>query len=215
MVKYLDSVSTDQLEGVKLALFLLYIVATIGVIVGVYFESERFSPATKDNGWKLLIISLALETLFTVAIFSLDSGISRRQKAEIATLEELVAGRQLSPASADAAVRELKPFAGQKMYISSFSGDAEAARLGMQIRAALERAGIRVFNHLGRATAGPGGPDFGVHVTSLPVDNDFADALVKAIGKDGKIQVSDKILPAGIHMEDDSTTGIMVALRPL
>jgi uncharacterized membrane protein YkvI len=73
MFKYLDSVSVDQIELVKLVLFVLYIAATIGVIAGVYLESDKFSSSIKDRGWKLLIISLVFESLFTVLIFSADS----------------------------------------------------------------------------------------------------------------------------------------------
>src|ERR1700722_236717 len=79
----LDNLSTDDLEVYRLVLFSLYVFATIGVLVGVFLERERFSETVKDRGWTILVVSLALETLFSGIVFACDSEISRQQKVKL------------------------------------------------------------------------------------------------------------------------------------
>jgi hypothetical protein len=109
----------------------------------------------------------------------------------------------------------MKPFAGRKIFLSSYTGDAESARLGMQLISVFEKAGIKVFNHLGRTTAGPGGVDFGITINAFATEIDFANAIVSAIARDGSIKISDHVMAAAIKMEEDTTLGIFVALKPL
>jgi hypothetical protein len=89
MLAYLDSVSNDQLSLVKLISFALYTAATVGVVVGVYLESEKFSAATKERGWKLLVISLAQEIFLAIIIFSLDWEVSRRQGLKVSEINSV------------------------------------------------------------------------------------------------------------------------------
>jgi hypothetical protein len=162
-----------------------------------------------------VIIGVLGELLGDAGVFETSSRVQSLEEAEISQLNVLVGGRQLTPALSASITAELTQFPERKVFISSYSGDAEAARLGMQLISVFEKSRIKAFNHLGRTVAGPGGVTFGITLNALPGDSDFANALISAIGRDGTIQISDKVLPATIKMEEDSTTGIFIALRPL
>jgi hypothetical protein len=68
------------LEIAKFVFFAVYVAATIGVVVGVYWEGEQFPKEKQHQGWKLLVASLAIDTLFTVLIFGTDGWISHIQR---------------------------------------------------------------------------------------------------------------------------------------
>jgi len=57
-------------------------------------------------------------------------------------LKAVIAGRQFTPESIHEIVQDLKGFSGKSLFIASYTGDAEAMRLGLQIKAALGDAGI-------------------------------------------------------------------------
>lgn len=206
--------------------------ASIVVVIGIIIESIELFHVVKagrlrDRWWEfagvlVVVLGLAVEVITQVqsnnrtglVIAALDAEASNALK-QAAALEVIANGRKLTPKQISAIAADLKTFAGHKVFITSYSGDAEGARLGMQIEAAMRAAGIIVFDHLGRTVAGPGGVDFGIHLAAMSSDRDLTGAIISAIRKDGRIDISDKVLPATIKMEDDSTTGIMVALRPL
>lgn len=71
------------LEVAKFVFFVVYVAATIGVIIGVYWEGEKFDKKTQHRGWLLLVTSLAIDTLFTILIFGTDGWISQLQKSQI------------------------------------------------------------------------------------------------------------------------------------
>ena len=96
MLVSLNSLPTDQLEAAKSVLNWLFVAATFGVVTGVLLEGKRFSEAINDIGWRLLVGCLALETLFTVAIFVADAEIANRQRAEIISLETYLTPRVLT-----------------------------------------------------------------------------------------------------------------------
>jgi len=133
---------------------------------------------------------------------------------ETAELQAEVAGRHLSQKQLVEISTSLKRFVGREVFISSYSGDSEAARLGLQINAALERAGVHVSDQLGRTIASGGGVSFGVNVTGPAGDRDLVNAISEALKKahiEGTADVKDS---AGIRF-GNALTGIMVALRPL
>ena len=74
------------LEYAKWLFAVAYILSTIGVIIGVYWEGEQFEKLKQQRGWRLLICSLALDTLFTILIFGTDGWISQIQRREIIAL---------------------------------------------------------------------------------------------------------------------------------
>ncbi len=71
------------LEIAKWLFVLFFVASTIGVIVGVYWEGEKFDKTKQHRGWKLLLRSLAAETAFGVLIFLSDGWIAEIQRAEI------------------------------------------------------------------------------------------------------------------------------------
>ncbi|HDR8859347.1 TPA: hypothetical protein QDA74_002556 [Burkholderia territorii] len=208
-----------------------YVAASL-VLIGVILESVELFHVVKAGklrdrwvefaGVLIVVVGLSFEILTQVqsnnrsglVIAALDAEASNALK-QAAALEVIANGRKLNSAQIDAISANLQSFAGRKVYISSYTGDAEAARLGLQIEAALRKAGIEVFDNLGRTSAGPGGVIFGIQLVAMPDDVDFAKTIASVISKDGKIEVSNQILPARIRMQEDSTTGIMIALRPL
>jgi hypothetical protein len=136
-------------------------------------------------------------------------------RLETAQLSAIVAGRQLTSQNIRDITNDLRGFAGRNLYIASYSGDAEAARLGLQIKAALKGAGIRVYDALGTTLAGlgGGGVDFGVHISGPDADHDFMLAIRKSLEAHGKIDIPEAFL-APMRL-DNNLIGIMVALRPL
>jgi hypothetical protein len=135
---------TDSLEHTKEVLIWLYVLATIGVIIGVYMEGERFSERTKLLGWRILLLSLATETLFGTLIFATDGRISRIQRSEIIALETKLSPRTLSNPEAAELAALLKPFGGQEFTIGSYGG--EAAALASRLRTVLEKADWKWFD---------------------------------------------------------------------
>jgi len=97
--------------------------------------------------------------------------------------------------------------------ISSYAGDAEAARLGIQIRDALQTAGIKVYDHLGQLVANDG-VAFGVDVGGREEDKEFIAAIAGALSKIGKLAVRPRNVPTQVR-EGNAATGIMVALKPI
>jgi hypothetical protein len=98
------------LEIAKNVFFVVYVAATIGVIVGVYWEGEQFPKEKQQRGWTLLVRSLAIDTLFTILVFGADGWISAIQRSEIITLESRLAARSLSNDQAAEIVSRLNRF---------------------------------------------------------------------------------------------------------
>jgi hypothetical protein len=83
----------DPLEWIKWVFVVAYVLSTIGVTVGVYWEGDQFEKTKQQRGWRLLILSLAADTLFTILIFATDGWISHIQRQEIIALEKRLAAR--------------------------------------------------------------------------------------------------------------------------
>ncbi len=132
-------------------------------------------------------------------------------RLETAQLEAIVAGRQLTPENIQEIAEELKVFSGRHLYISSYSGDAETARFGLQIKAALQGAGVRVDDNLGRVVAERGGVTFGVEISGPNADKEFTDAICESLRAHGKTEVSNYVVVPTMCIEDNMI-GIMVAL---
>jgi hypothetical protein len=137
-------VDIDTLEGAKVVLIWLYVLSTIGVIVGVYLEGERFSDHTKLVGWRILLCSLAVETLFGTLIFAADGKISKDQRYEIIALQTKLAPRSLNFAQMSEISAALAKFSGQEFTIGSYGGEPEL--IAIPIRAALEQANWKWFD---------------------------------------------------------------------
>jgi hypothetical protein len=103
------------LEVAKVVFFAVYVAATIGVIVGVYWEGDRFPKEKQQRGWSLLIRSLAADTLFTILIFGTDGWIGQIQRVEIISLEERLLPRDLTIAAISHIEKKICPFGPQQI----------------------------------------------------------------------------------------------------
>lgn len=133
---------------------------------------------------------------------------------ETAELEAIVAGRQLTQHQVDSIAVSLKRFAGREVFVTSYSGDAEAARLGIQIKSALARSGIHVNDELGRTIASSGGVLFGVNVSGPKTEEDLVQSISGALHKSGSLEAKPFIVVPTARM-GNALTGIMVGLKPI
>jgi hypothetical protein len=134
----------DLLEYVKIAFCVIYAAATVGVIVGVYWEGDQFGKEMQQRGWRLLVTSLAFDTLFTILIFSADGWISHIQRGEIIALETKAAPRSIEHDAAAAIVRAIKTTSLPAVRITYPDGDREALNYATQIAAVLKDGGCAV-----------------------------------------------------------------------
>jgi hypothetical protein len=133
----------SPLEWLKFSFFVAYVVSTIGVAVGVYWEDIKFSPEKQQRGKKLLILSLASDTLFTVLVFGTDGWIGTIQRREIIALEERLAWREFLPEQHDKVVSliaQLPKKPTSQVVVDSVVGDPEAKRYGDLLTKALSDA---------------------------------------------------------------------------
>jgi hypothetical protein len=134
----LNSFTIDQLETGKHVLDVFFVFATGGVWLGVWLENEKFSKSARTLGWRILVLCLGAEVLFSVLIMQADTDIDRRQKDEIVALETKLAPRSLSKSDLSEIAAHLKQFAGQEFNMISYGG--EPASIAARLRQALEKA---------------------------------------------------------------------------
>ena len=117
-----------------------------------------------------------------------DERASASEK-EAALLRKLAEGRQLTKAQIRKIGGSLKRFAGRNLFITSYTGDAEAARLGLQIITALGsgQANINADNNLGRTIAERGGVQFGISVSGPQDDMEFISAIAESLRTNGAL----------------------------
>jgi hypothetical protein len=108
---------------------------------------------------------------------------------------------------------DLNGFAGEHLTIVSYTGDPEAAQLGLQIKSALKDAGIIVADDLGAARAGAGGVNFGIHISGPESANAFMAAIHKSLVERGNLDVSKTFSVPKVSVEGN-VIGIMVAFKP-
>lgn len=129
----------------------------------------------------------------------------------------LVAGREISQEQSKQISSSLSQFAGRKVFIASYVGDAEAARLGLQIKAALEGAGIKVADKMGSTYATPndsGSVMFGIGVSSSQAQQELGRSIVDALRDEAKLKATAHVVQAMVPFKD-SEVGIMVGARPV
>jgi len=141
-VSIFSSVRVDQLEIAKWALVSLYVLCTAGVVLGVYWEGHKFSPAKQQRGWQILVISLGVEMLLGIAIFATDGWIGQLQRDEIAFLQREVRGREISPQQASSVISVLR---GQTVpaFTIIVVPDVEAGRFAISVWELLKAAGVK------------------------------------------------------------------------
>jgi hypothetical protein len=134
------------LEIAKFVFFVSYVAATIGVIVGVYWEGDQFPKDKQQRGWTLLVRSLAADTLFTVLVFGTDGWISAIQRQEIIALTGI--GNAIAPRGVDVneLTNELKDQPRLPVDILYTPGDSDSYLLANSISFGVVNAGWTLRN---------------------------------------------------------------------
>jgi hypothetical protein len=73
-------------EYVRWALILFLVLSNVAVWLGVYLESDQFTKATQQTGWRILLCGLAAETAIGFLIAAVDWRITQEQAWQIAAL---------------------------------------------------------------------------------------------------------------------------------
>jgi len=178
-------------------------VITIVSIITTFFLSDR-------SHWRKFILSVSIIGAVISGVQSYNSwetsvGLQRR----VAELS----GRQLTAENIKQITSDLKGFAGEHLTIASYTGDHEAAQLGLQIKSALTDAGIVVADDLGAVRAGAGGVDFGIDISGPPTASALMLAIRKSFEERGKLDVSKTFLAPKVTIEGN-LIAIMVAFKP-
>jgi hypothetical protein len=201
-------VSTDTLEYARVALASLLVVSNFVVWGGVYLENNKFTQATKDAGWKMLVCGLAIEAVLAFLLVITDTVISIRQKAEIVALEQAIAPRRLNSDELAKFAAATKSFAGRSVSVWSYSRDIESEILAGQIIEGLELAQIPVINAVG-AMISSTSARIGVHLTGP--DDELIAALM--VGLKALSPVRDPYKPtAGVSVPPAE---IFVGVKPI
>ncbi|MGF6812211.1 hypothetical protein OKW30_007403 [Paraburkholderia sp. Clong3] len=110
--------------------------------------------------------------------------------------------------------KELGPFAGRSIYVGSFEGHAESARVGTIIVTALNKAGIHVINRLGLVVPNLAskGMEFGIRIVGANLDRPFTDALEKSFGAPGRLVTNSTVLDATMSV-DGAVVGMMILMK--
>jgi hypothetical protein len=104
-------------------------------------KGKGFPKEKQQRGWRVLVASLAVDTLFTVLIFGTDGWISHIQRDEIIALENRLAARTLSDEQISAIADRLKQFSSQEFDIVAYWKNPESLGLANRIYDALIKAG--------------------------------------------------------------------------
>jgi hypothetical protein len=131
----------NVLEGAKWVFVGAYVLSTIGVTVGVYWEGDQFPKEKQHRGWRLLICCLAADTFFTIMVFGIEGWVGHIQRNEIIALETRLASRSLSVVQVAAIVEKTKPFAGQVFETIPYWKNPESLFIGNEIAGTLIKAG--------------------------------------------------------------------------
>jgi hypothetical protein len=137
----LSSISVEHIETAKWVFVALYVAATVGVLIGVYWEGEKFDNARQQIGWRVLLWSLAAEIFLGAMIFAFDGWISRVQRTEIVTLETRLAARTLSDDQVATIKSQLHRYAGQAFEIIPYWQNRESLDIANRIADTLTGAG--------------------------------------------------------------------------
>jgi hypothetical protein len=118
---------------------------TAAVVVGLIIEYgiliwRRVREGDSDHGWGeivggILITAGVAGELFVGAMRStVETKLRAANHQVIVLLNKEVVGRQFTEEQVAKMGDSLKQFAGREMFVTSYAGDAEAARLGLQIK---------------------------------------------------------------------------------
>jgi hypothetical protein len=164
------------LEVAKFLFSTVYVVATIGVIVGVYWEREEFPKEKRDRGWRLLVRSLAVDTLFTVLILGTDGWIGSIQRVEIISLETRLAQRAISTEE-EKIVEALKQFSGTP-FDFSINPAPEPLTFANRVRAILKESGWKAIPAEGSIALGTGDDRSHIFISSIELGMEISNTKV-------------------------------------
>jgi hypothetical protein len=177
---------------------------SFGVVFLVAWLSEEFAASDKWKARRNLLIVIAIigvagEQVATLAEFALSEH-----------LQTIEAGRSLSAAQEQAIAKDCAQFSGRVIFITSYSGDTEALRVGLQIKDALERVpNFHVSNELGGTQGTLGGVAIGIDVTGP--DSELVNRIAKALRSDGSLVTHAYVIqPRTSVGPERAVNGIMV-----
>lgn len=183
------SPSDDHVKFIRLLLEFGVLIANVGVFVGVALERDKYSKTTQERGWKLLLVSLALEAAFNIFLYLADNTLSGRQQlalegqrrlvadlnARNLTLEEEIEPRRIKPDDVPKSVLdELLKYNGATIAVGSYAGDVESTILATQLVRALGHRFTVQDRRLSEEALG--GLSFAVRVTGK--NGDLVNALM-------------------------------------
>jgi hypothetical protein len=158
------------------------VMATIVIGAGILWEHG--SPDVRKVADRLVIWGVVAETLCSVALFTVDEGISAAQQSKIIALEERIAPRRLTAAQCSGIVEALSSFAGKKVRVVTYVADGEGSTLGQMIGVCLIAAKIDVEWALASLLPWDG---FFSGVAVSGADKEFADTIRNALATQGHL----------------------------
>jgi hypothetical protein len=130
---------------------------------------------------------------------------------ETTRLRAAIADRDLTPRQRDDIRASMRAFAGKEVFIRSYPNDPEAARLIVELKAALDPP-LRVADRTGElgATWANAGLILGIRVSPTGPERKLAETLVRSFRDDGKLAVEDLS-----QLSSDGPTEILVGVKPI
>lgn len=194
----IDALSVSSSWWARVDIAALFIV-TIGVVLEGIAEwlpkerrETRFMIALTRTGWLILVLALIVEfiaqrnkdasdALITAALND-RAGLSERETEELRSknlaLEAEIAPRRLTSDQIAALTAAAKPFAGRAISIWSYGIDLEAGMLAIQIKFALQGAGVPIVDDVGHMVTS-WTPRVGVIITGP--DDTLIETLLTAL----------------------------------
>jgi hypothetical protein len=114
-----------------------FVLATIAVVVGLYWESEKFIPTVQKRGKKLLLVALIIEAVSGGLTIGSDGIISQSQER---TVEQMLSHRILSREQREQISSTLAPYPAGDFFTFTDPED-EPWGFVMDIAATLTKSG--------------------------------------------------------------------------
>jgi hypothetical protein len=185
------------------------VLVTVGVAgeLLVQMRSSRIETALRDVNHNI------------EASLNKQAGDARREAAEAnertARILATIADRDLSQGQQLQVASVLRQFSGRMVRLRSYPGDGEAKRLGLEIQAALELAGIHTEDRL-EQWLHDSPLVFGIEVECAAAEGkpgeqrDFANAIVGALSGSGNLSVR----PLSQFGCSQAITGVNIGIKP-
>ena len=135
--------------------------------------------------------------------------IAEKERLARVQLEVHLAARNLSIAQQREIADRISDFSGKTVALWTYSIDAEGARLGQQIKATLEAAGLHIEDSIGRVIPA-GKAAIGVQITGPPEERDLVNAISEALATSGGLDVVSPPTPS----LPDSSVVVLVGVKP-